>query len=103
MRGGRKQLGGHCKNKFQGVAVEFKIWVEQRILGTRGRCLNLMTRDESQWMAGRFAFVEVPSDASCDSIEPKIWEPYEVMRHSPAGVCQAVEGSRPVLFAMGLT
>ena len=28
MRGGRKQLGGHCKNKFQGVAVEFKIWVE---------------------------------------------------------------------------
>lgn len=55
------------------VEGPFKIWVEQRILGTRGRCLNLMTRDESQWMAGRFAFVEVPSDASCDSIEPKIW------------------------------
>ncbi len=55
------------------VEGPFKIWVEQRILGAKGRCLNLMTRDEAQWMAGRFAFVDMPVETTCDSIAEDAW------------------------------
>ena len=37
------------------------------------------------------------------SIEPMIIVSNVVRRHSPEGVCHAVDGSRPVLFTMGLT
>jgi len=37
------------------------------------------------------------------SIEPMIIVSKVVSRHSPAGVCHAVDGSRPVLFTIGLT
>ncbi len=51
------------------VEGSIDIHVEQNILGARGPCLRLMARDTKEWMRGKFAFVKVEDDATCDSIE----------------------------------
>ncbi len=47
---------------------EIKVDVVQRNLSSRGICMKLLPRVQRDTLYGRFAFVEVPLDTSCESV-----------------------------------
>jgi hypothetical protein len=70
--GGRLHVASDARQTARGEDVEghilqgtVRVYVEQRILGAKGPCLNLMARDTNEWMDGRIAYIAVPASATC--------------------------------------
>lgn len=56
-----------------GLTGKLNLTIEQWVLGADGACLKLFARDSKDKMTGRFSYVPIPADSSCDSLPKEQW------------------------------
>ncbi len=51
-----------------GLVGEIDIFVDQRIQEVQGACLRWMSSDKAEWMHGKFSYVPVPAETTCETL-----------------------------------
>lgn len=71
--GGFSRSSTRATEKDGGLVGEMRSRVGHRILDTSGGCLKLAARDSEENVSGTFAYVPVPSGATCESLMAQPW------------------------------
>ncbi len=71
--GGASHASTKATEKSGGLEGEMRATVRHRLLGASSGCLRLAARDSEETVAGTFAYVPVPADATCESLLAGSW------------------------------
>ncbi|MBC7794681.1 MAG: hypothetical protein H7Z43_13335 [Clostridia bacterium] len=63
----------HANSVARGMQGDVTVRVSQKILGASNMCLGIAASDSQDQLAGRFAYVPVPSSTTCASFAPADW------------------------------